>query len=71
MDLSKLEWTCHICKTRRSDAQISVFSKDDSEAYGLPKGHAIQNIRYCNDNPDCTEKAKTYNHVDPKKLMGK
>jgi hypothetical protein len=56
-----LTWTCHICKRERPDAMISVFKTDISAEIGLSGGSVLeQNVRYCNDNPDCTEKAKTF-----------
>ena len=50
-----LTWRCHICGATRPDAQISVLSRKKI----LPGEIEVQeNIRYCNDNPDCREKAK-------------
>lgn len=53
-----MNWTCYICGRERPDARISVFKIDLRFDYGLPEGAMQQNIRYCNDNPDCTEKAE-------------
>jgi len=53
-------WTCHICGKERADNNISVFTADFSMKYGLPSGTMQQNVRYCNDNPVCEEKAKTH-----------
>ena len=61
-DIDKLEWTCHICNRRRPDEKISVVSTDTSHERGLPVGTIKQNVRYCNDNQDCIEKAITYRH---------
>jgi len=50
-----LTWTCHVCKEERPDDKISVLSKPlkiNGQAVGT------QNIRYCNDNPDCISKAQ-------------
>lgn len=45
-----LTWTCHICGDERPDARISVFKKPSV----LPGGATMtQNVRYCNDRPDC------------------
>lgn len=55
-----LFWTCHICKKERPDAKISVKSVDVSVEHELPKGTMQENIRYCNDNPDCIEKVKHF-----------
>ena len=57
------EWTCQICKAKRPDAFIDVYKTDISEESGLPKGTMQQNVKYCNDNSDCIEKAKTYKYV--------
>ncbi|MBA7691992.1 hypothetical protein ES703_100548 [subsurface metagenome] len=56
---SELTWTCHVCKRVRPDAKISVVTKPymfDGVQIGK------QNIRYCNDNPDCIAKAQDYSH---------
>ncbi len=58
-----LEWTCHICGKTRPDACISVHSKDMSADYDLPPGTMKQNVRYCNDNPDCVEKAPSFSFI--------
>lgn len=50
-------WTCHICQARRPDDKISVLSKPlviNGQALGT------QNIRYCNDNPECIQKAQGF-----------
>ncbi len=41
----------------RPDASISVYSKDISKDYQLEWGTLKENIRYCNDNEDCANKA--------------
>jgi hypothetical protein len=54
------EWTCHVCGKSRPDNKISVHSttiiKND-----IP---ITQNVRYCNDNPDCIEGAKTIDWIN-------
>ncbi len=55
-------WKCHICGDERPDEYISVFTRDTSANNMLPPGTVTQNVRYCNDKEDCTEKAKTYDH---------
>lgn len=50
-------WTCHVCGETRPDAQISVFHRDVSAVYQLKRGTIINNIRYCNDNPECARRA--------------
>lgn len=58
-----LSWTCHICGEERPDAKISVYKSDISEDYNLPDGIMFQNVRYCNDNIDCSEKAQHHTHL--------
>lgn len=43
-------WTCHVCGDYRPDAQISIYSKMSMIGPGIP---FQQNVRYCNDRPDC------------------
>lgn len=52
-------WTCHVCYAERPDANISVFVRDISAQFKLPKLSAVQNVRYCNDNADCIVKSKS------------
>lgn len=52
-----LYWTCHVCGDLRPDNKISVYKKDQSEKWGLPHGSVTQNVRYCNDKPECIEGA--------------
>lgn len=59
-----LTWTCHICGERRLDADISVQT--------IPliiNGRELgdQNVRYCNDNPECVEKSKTFSLMKEEK----
>lgn len=53
------EWTCHICGKMRPDAKISVLSKDVLPKYNMPP-NTKENIRYCNDNPDCIAKTPKF-----------
>jgi len=55
-----LTWRCHICKEVRPDAKISVLTKPWI-VNGYPMGE--QNIRYCNDKPECVEGAKTFTFI--------
>ncbi len=57
-------WKCHICLELRPDAAISVYTTDTSEKYGLPVGTMSQNVRYCNDNPECVDGSKTYSFIE-------
>ena len=52
-----LTWKCHICGKERPDDKISV-RQHPLIISGRVMGE--QNVRYCNDNSDCTEKSKTY-----------
>lgn len=55
--MSKVNWSCQICKRERPDEKISVLTKPlciDGVVVG------DQNVRYCNDNPSCIEGAKTF-----------
>lgn len=58
------EWICHICGQTRPDKCISVYVKPI-----IVKGIRIgeQNIRYCNDNSECYNKAKDFSFIkEPK-----
>lgn len=57
--LRDLTFTCHVCGRERPDAAISVSKHDVSGKYNLPTGTMFENIRYCNDDPTCTARAKT------------
>jgi hypothetical protein len=61
MDFSKLTWTCHICGKEQPDDKISVYSSEIDMGSGIMM---TQNVRYCNDNEDCTKKAKTFSHFE-------
>lgn len=52
--MEDLTWACHVCGQIRPDSKISVYSTKH-KIEGL---EFIQNVRYCNDNPDCIEGAK-------------
>lgn len=61
--LRNLTWKCHICGRERPDDKISVLSKPlilDGKSCGS------QNIRYCNDNPECLKKAKKFSFFNNK-----
>lgn len=55
-----LTWECHICGEERPDAAISVLSKPM-----IVNGQRVgqQNIRYCNDKPECIEGAKKFSFI--------
>jgi hypothetical protein len=58
-------WKCHICGRERPDDRISVYSKDRSEAHGLPEGTMVENVRYCNDRNECCKAAETHFFLKP------
>ena len=51
----ELSWTCHICGKERPDKNISVY-QSPLIVNGVEIGE--QNVRYCNDNPECIKGAK-------------
>lgn len=53
-------WKCHICGKTRPDRNISVLTKP-LIIDGVELGE--QNIRYCNDDPDCCEKLQTFSFI--------
>ncbi len=58
LDPDNLYWRCYICNMNRRDACISVHKIDLSEEFNQPPMSSTRNIKYCNDNIDCIEKAK-------------
>jgi PHP family Zn ribbon phosphoesterase len=56
-ELNMLTWKCHICGDERMDAQISVRTNESENVSGVP---VKQNVRYCNDRPECIEASKTF-----------
>lgn len=59
-DLEHLTWKCHICGKERPDEFISVYHRP---IYLNGQQVGMQNIRYCNDNPDCFDKAKNFSFL--------
>jgi len=57
---NNLIWKCHICGEERPDDKISVHT---SPLILQGQEMGSQNVRYCNDKPDCQEKAKTFSFV--------
>ena len=53
----ELTWECHVCGKTRPDDKISVISTDRSIENKLPPGTCHENVRYCNDNPECCRAA--------------
>ena len=66
----ELTWKCHVCGEVRPDVFISVCAKDMSKEYGLPTGTFKQNVRYCNDNAECAQKALTKTLIAGKEVQG-
>jgi hypothetical protein len=57
-----LSWKCHVCGKERPDSLISVYRKKS-----LVNDMDIQqNIRYCNDKPECTVGARKVDFLKPK-----
>lgn len=53
-------WACNVCGEERPDEKISVYSFAEIWPGNVP---VMQNIRYCNDRPECAEGAKTIRFV--------
>jgi hypothetical protein len=60
-------WQCHICKEERPDAKISVHKNEFTTPTGVKWG---ENVRYCNDRPNCVAEAPFYHHFNPNILNG-
>lgn len=60
LDFDSMTWKCHICGDERPDSRISVRSKPVPGA-GVEMS---QNVRYCNDRPDCVDGSLTKNLID-------
>jgi len=58
--LENITWSCHICGKTHPDAKISVYTTP-LVINGQVMGN--QNVRYCNDNPECQKKAQDYKFV--------
>lgn len=61
-----VRWQCDICGKERDDRHIAVITKP-LIINGRLSGCGTENIKYCDDNPDCTQKAKTFSHLAPPK----
>lgn len=61
-------WTCHICGDTRPDDKISVRQHITNADGGFT---VTQNVRYCNDRPDCIAGSFDYRHIpDPPDSRG-
>lgn len=63
MPFQDMTWECHICKEERPDARISVHRKPLMGVNGVPSRVISENVRYCNDNPECHRAAKSFSFV--------
>jgi len=63
MNLPIDEWktTCQICGKTRMFKEVDVKKIDRTEEFGI---QVIQNVSYCNDNPDCIAKAQAMTAED-------
>lgn len=57
----ELSWACHVCGDVRPDDKISVLTTE--MVYGEGNIPMKQNVRYCNDRPNCVEGAKEINFL--------
>ena len=55
--LTNITWRCDVCGEERADKDIKLFIRDVSSKFGLPPGHAKENIKYCGDKPECRQGA--------------
>lgn len=44
---------CDVCGKERQKVFIDVLKKDQSVEWGLSEGTYIENIKFCNDKPEC------------------
>jgi len=56
-------WKCHVCGRVRPDDKISVLSANVK----MGTFEMQQNVRYCNDDPDCVEGAKDVDFLSKSK----
>ena len=54
-----MTFKCEACGEFRDDMDISVLKGDMRKKHDLPKGTVTRNVNYCNDRPECHEKAVT------------
>lgn len=59
---NELTWTCHVCGAERPDEKISVYSSE--KEFGDTGVMITQNVRYCNDNPNCIAGARDVKFVE-------
>jgi hypothetical protein len=59
--MQNLTWTCHVCGKERPDDKIGVHSTTVTKN-DIP---ITQNVRYCNDNPECIDGATKIDWIKP------
>jgi hypothetical protein len=59
---------CDVCGKERQEAFIDILKKDRSSEFDLPEGSFTENIKFCNDNPDCFFGAEKVRLIKPKKV---
>lgn len=57
-----LSWACHVCGAERPDERISVYVRSHYFANGV---RMRENIRYCNDDPECMQGSYSVHHINP------
>jgi hypothetical protein len=56
-------WFCHVCDDYRPDSKISVHSTTVTTTLLSGDIPIQQNVRYCNDRPECIEGAKAVQFI--------
>lgn len=57
--MAEITWTCHICGDERPDSLISVY-QTRAPMPGRPDYPVTQNVRFCNDRPQCRDGATRF-----------
>jgi hypothetical protein len=63
--MNKISWRCYICKEKRPDCFISILTVD---MHPEDPGYAFHNIKYCNDNLQCENQAKSIKYSNGVKI---
>jgi hypothetical protein len=64
--MSKITWTCHICKQERPDHLIGVYKHQRDIGRGVLM---TENVRYCLDKPSCRYGATTFHFIPEDKTI--
>lgn len=56
-------WKCDVCGQERDFNRLGVRNIDRSSQMGLEADSFTEQIKFCNDNPDCIEKSKKITHI--------